>query len=145
MHFRDVHYLPVLRAGLTPFGVEYHLDNYLRHKKNVTCIEIRYGDRTFYNSWGGAGILVEKIYHNESLSLDLNINVWNQPGLKLGKDQTDLIGTGPGGAFSVRGFFDIRKPGLSSSLVLELGYKSTGYLDGYELDVAPIIMAGITL
>lgn len=143
--FGDVKYLPALRAGFTPFGVEYHLENYLRWKDITSLIDIKYGDKTFYNNWGGAGILVQNIYKPPKFSFDVNLNIWKQPGLKFGNDKAELKGKGIGGAFSIRSYYDFSNTKLPISAVLELGYKSIGFLEGYSLDSSPIFALGLAL
>ncbi len=143
--FGDVKYLPGFRAGLTPFGVEYHLDNYIRLKDIASLIDIRYGDKTFYSAWGGAGILVQNIYKPQNFTFDANLNIWKQPGLKFGNDKAELKGKGIGGAFSLRGYYDFPNTKLPISAVLELGYKTIGFLEGYSLDSSPIFALGLAL
>ena len=145
LRFGDVNYLPSLRAGLTPFGVEYHLENYFRVKHITSMIDIRYGDRTFYNAWGGLGILVHHMYMTRNFSFDVNLNIWKQPGLKFGNDKAEPEGKGIGGAFSIRGFYDFQNTQLPVSAILELGYKSIGFLEGYYLDSSPILLFGFAL
>jgi hypothetical protein len=145
LNFGDIKYLPGLRAGLTPFGVEYHLDNYLRWKGMTSLIDIRYGDKTFYNSWDGVGILVQSIYRPKNFSFDVYLNIWKQPGLKLENDKAELKGKGIGGAFSIRGYYDFSNTKLPISAVLELGYKSVGFLEGYSLNSLPIFSFGLAL
>ena len=145
LSFGDVKYLPGLRAGFTPFGVEYHLDNYFRFKDITSLIDLRYGDRTFYNGWGGVGILIQNIYNSQNFSFDANLNIWKQPGLKFGNDNAELKGKGLGGAFSIRGYYDFQNTKLPVSAVLELGYKSVGFLEGYYLNSSPIFAFGFAL
>ena len=143
--FGSVDYLPGLRAGLTPFGIEYHMDNYLSFNKMSALVDISYGDQTFHDSWGGVGVHIQNIYSPENFSFDLSINVWNQPELKFGYNPAEIKGGGIGGAFSVRGYYNF--PGIEFPLaaVLELGYKSVGFIEGYELDSSPIFMIGLAL
>lgn len=140
-----LNYLPSLRAGLTPFGVEYYLDNYFRYKEMVGLINIRYGDQTIYDFGGGIGLLVQNIYSPSKFSFDINVNIWNQPGLKFGNDQAEIKGEGIGGALSIRGYYDFPDNKFPISAVVELGYKSVGFLEGYTLDSSPIFALGIAI
>ncbi len=145
INFGDVNYLPSLRAGLTPFGVEYHLDNYFRYKEMASLINIRYGDQTFYDFWGGIGLLVQNVYSPSKLSFDINVNIWNQPGFKFGNDQAEIKGEGIGGAFSIRGYYNFPNNKFPISAMVEVGYKSAGFLEGYALDSSPIFALGIAI
>jgi hypothetical protein len=145
IHFGELNYLPSLRAGLTPFGIEYHLENFFRLHEKISLVDFGYGDQTFYDSWGSVGILVHNIYKKDVFAFDVHCNVWKQPGITFGLDNSEIRGSGIGGAFSVRGYYDISNPWLSISAVLELGYKSVGFLEGYDLDSSPIIMVGFAL
>ena len=145
LSFGNVYYLPALRAGLTPFGIQYHLDNYLRYKNVVSLIDISYGDQTFFGSWGGLGVIIKNIYQTRKLSFDCNGNIWKQPELQFGLNPTMSKGGGIGGAFSVRGHYNFSDSKLPLAAVLELGYKSTGFLEGYSLDSSPILILGMAL
>jgi len=140
-----VDYLPSLRAGLNPFGVEYHFENYLRYKNVNSLIDISYGDQAFFNSWGGVGVSIQNIYGNQQFSFDMHLNMWHQPEIQLGGNPTVNSGGAIGGAFSVRGHYDYPEQNYPISAVLELGYKSPGFLEGYNLASSPILMIGLAL
>lgn len=143
LNIKGVGYLPSLRTGLTPFGLEYHLENYLRFKNKVSLIDLRIGDRTFHKSWGGVGLLIQNMYGNERFSLDMNLDVWSQPEIEIGGDPVTSKGGRLGGAFSFRGYYDFAGSQYPISAIVELGYKYPGFLEGYVLDASPIIMVGI--
>jgi len=138
-----VGYLPGLRMGLTPFGLEYHVDNYLRWGRRAALVDVRLGDTSFHEGWGGVGVRVRNLYERTRLSIDVNVDLWKQPGLELGRAPTGLKGEGFGGAASVRCNFALGRPNAPVSAVVELGYKSAGFLEGRRLDAAPIVMVGI--
>ena len=77
-----IDYLPMLRMGFTPFGLEYHFENYIRHNDISALVDIKYGDQTFHSSWGGLGIDVQNIYNNNQFVMDVKLDVWTQPELK---------------------------------------------------------------
>lgn len=142
-HVKGTDYLPCLRMGLTPFGPEYHLENFLRAGDKVLLVDLRIGDQTFYESWGGIGLYVQNICGNRRLSVDLDLDVWNQPEIEVGGDSITSKGGGLGAAFSVRSHYGIIGAQSPISAVVELGYKSAGYLEGRVSDSGPIIMFGI--
>lgn len=145
LNLGNVSYLPSLQAGLTPFGIEYHLNNYFHFNKTTSLLDIRYGDRAFYGFWGGIGVMIQNFYNRQNFSFDINANIWDQPGLRFGSDKADLQGKGIGGALSVKGYYDFEIPKLPLSAVIELGYKSIGFIEGYPLDAAPIFSIGIAI
>ncbi|MFC2083680.1 hypothetical protein ACFLS9_01350 [Bacteroidota bacterium] len=145
LSFGEVEYLPALRLGLTPFGTEYHLENYLKYSNLVSMVDLSIGDQTFYESWGSIGIYIQNIYQNENLSLDTDLHIWNQPEINIGKNSPDVSGNQIGGAVSIRGYYDFRELEFPISLVLEMGYKTKGFLEGFNLDSAPILMFGIAI
>lgn len=143
LHFGQVRYLPVLRTGLTPFGLEYHLENYLRFGETVSLVDIRIGDQTFYSSWGGIGVTLLNIVGWKRYFSDLDVHVWSQPKLLLNGTPGSVKGGGLGGAFSVREYYDFSETLNPLSAVIELGYKSVGFLEGYGLDASPIFLIGL--
>ncbi len=143
LNFGAVDYLPGLRAGLTPFGVEYHFENYLRYNNTVSFIDFSYGDQSFHDSWGGIGLNIQNIYKRNSYKFDMNLNIWKQPEIQIGSNPTVLKSGGIGGALSVRGYYDFPNSEIPMSALLELGYKTTGFLEGYNLDSSPIFMIGL--
>jgi hypothetical protein len=138
-------YLPVLRTGLTPFGIEYHLENYLRTGSRVYLLDIRVGDNTYVKSWGGVGLLAQNLYSNKALSLDLSLDLWKQPAIMLQGYPGIPKGGQLGGAASVRGYFNLRAPNFPLQAVIELGFKSPGFLEGYKLGAGAIFLFGFAI
>jgi hypothetical protein len=143
LHFGRARYLPVLRSALTPFGPEYHLENYLRCGETTLLVDLRIGDRTFYRSWGGIGVSLFNIVAWRRYFTDLHIALWSQPKLALNGSPGMMKGGGLGGAFSVREYYDFTDALNAFSIAIELGYKSVGFLEGYPLDASPVLMLGI--
>jgi hypothetical protein len=141
--FKGVGYLPSLRMGLTPFGPEYHLENYFRTEDRMFLVDLRLGDRSFHKNWGGIGLFVKDLYRSRDLSLDLNLNIWSQPEIGLESTPAVYKGGGVGGALSIRTHYDFSFLDLPAAVILELGYKSSGFLEGYVLDSSPIFMVGL--
>lgn len=139
-----IEYLPSFRIGWAPFGIEYHMENFLRMNNKVVWLDLRIGDQTFYKSWGGIGVLVKNFYENDRLSMDARLDMWKQPEIELG-DPRIYVGGGLGGGFSVRSYYCFEGQSSNIAAVLELGYKSPGFLEGYYLDSSPIIMFGIAI
>ncbi len=137
-------FMPNMNMSLTPFGPEYHLENYIRWDEKVALVDIRIGDRTFHKNWWGIGLQVDNILDRGRVALDLTMDVWKQPGLELYKKnsfstQKNQLGM----AFSVRVRYAIPNLDIPLLLITEVGYKSSGFLQGFELDATPIFMFGI--
>lgn len=82
------------------------------------------------------------------IPFDLNLDVWRQPQVLLLDNHGESVtskGANVGGAFSIRGHYDITDSRHALSAFVELGYKSPGFLLGYGLDSSPIVIVGIGL
>ncbi|MBA7683084.1 hypothetical protein ES703_91440 [subsurface metagenome] len=84
LNIGGIEYLPSFRVTWAPFGLEYHMDNFLRVKNRVVRLDFRIGDQTFYKSWGGVGLLVKNFYETNRFSFDVRLDVWKQPEIELG-------------------------------------------------------------
>ncbi|MBM3309934.1 MAG: hypothetical protein FJY80_00320 [Candidatus Aminicenantes bacterium] len=136
-------YLPALRTGLTPFGVEYHFENYLKNGSRVYMLDIRVGDNSYVKSWAGAGLLVRNLHHTRAISLDLSLDLWKQPAIQLEGKPGIPPGSQLGGAASVRGYYNFRTPSFPLHAVLALGFKSAGFLEGHRLGSGLIFQFGL--
>ena len=143
MRWGSVRYLPSLRVGLTPLGIEYHLENYVRIDERVALIDLRYGDRTFAKKWWGAGAFVQSVISGQFVSVDMSCDIWKQPGIEFTRISASPTTGGWGAAFSVRAYRAIPGAPWPLAAAVELGYKSNGFLDGYSLAAAPILGAGV--
>ena len=144
LNIGGIEYLPSFRIGWAPFGLEYHMENFMRVKSRVFLVDLRIGDQTFYQSWGGVGLLVKNFYETNRFSFDVRLDVWKQPEIELG-DPRIYKGGGLGGGFSLRSHYNFGGSQNPIAAIIELGYKSPGFLEGYVLDSSPIIMFGIAV
>ena len=140
-----VGYLPAFRSGLTPFGIEYHFENYLRFNRKVALLDLSYGDQSLDNTWGGVGVSVQNMIESPQWSINFYGNIWQQPDLAFGNNPAVEKGGGLGGAFSVRGYYHLKNTAVPLSAVIEMGYKSTGFLEGYAIDASPILAIGLAM
>ena len=141
----SVKYLPLLRMGVTPFGPDYHLENYLNISGRVAVIDVSIGDKAFYSGWGAIGISIANIWSQQTFSLDANLNFWHQPQIVMIPDAGPLPDLKTGAGFSVRGYYHFNDKDIKLSAVLELGYKTSGFIEGYPLEASPVIMFGFGL
>ncbi|MBU0983453.1 MAG: hypothetical protein KKA42_06260 [candidate division Zixibacteria bacterium] len=142
IHVGHVGYLPALRLSLTPFGPQYHLENYVRHGSRVTLVDLHLGDNTFYDSWGGVGLQIQNAFQKDRLSLDIDCNAWKQPGVELTRNGSGVVGDGIGGAVAVTAHYDLSRVANPLTAAVQVGYKSAGFLEGHDLDASPIISIG---
>ena len=145
LKFSEFNYLPSLRTTLTPFGPEYHLENYIKYKNIVSLIDLSIGDQTFYHNWWGLGINLNNIYERNQYSFDLNLNTWNQPKFEFNNEFSEISDNELGIAASIRLYYDIKGINLPVSIVTEIGYKSAGFIQGYSLDKSVVFMFGLGL
>jgi hypothetical protein len=143
VHIGGIDYLPSLRMALTPFGPEYHVESFLRAGGTVLFVDMRIGDQTFHQSWGGAGLLIKNAYGKGRFSLDMSLDAWTQPAIEIGGDSISVESGGLGGAVSLRGHYDLSDSPSPVSAIVELGYKSAGFVEGYAFDSSAILMFGI--
>ena len=136
-------YLPSFRTTLSPFGPEYHLENYIQYKNIISLIDVSIGDQTFFNDWWGLGINLNNIYRNNLYSADIYVNAWHQPNINFDKEFSISEKNEIGFSFSLRNYFEINSQKFPISIIAELGYKTAGFLQGYTIDDSPIIMLGI--
>ncbi len=144
LHLANIEYLPSMHIALTPFGVETNLENYLIINDDLYMLNFRFGEPTYYQSWGGFGFLAADIFNSSNLSSDLKIDLWEQPALKLGGKEVET-GGGIGYAFSLRTFYKLTNMPMPMDGIMEVGYKTAGFLEGYPLDSALILMVGVQI
>lgn len=126
-----VRYLPRVRAGLSPFGVEYQMDNYLEIGEWLTRPYIRVGVPTFAVSYG-AGFDVQSPWFADLVRFQAGTHGWKQPEFNLGGAAVRTISEGLG--FSARVRAALRLPGSPWSFAVGTRYKSAGYLEGEPME-----------
>ena len=133
-------YLFGARLGLTPFGPEYFLDNYLLKEKAPIYFYVKAGNHA-KNTYLGGGFYAQTLLQKNCFSLGLRFDAWKQPKILLY----------PGDPFYSSQEQHQTRYGAASSVILtyqknralgfeaELGYKSPGFLPGYSLRSKPTI------
>lgn len=137
-------YLPSFHLGLSPFGSEFYFENFFLYDEKIFNFFIRYGDPTFYRFWG-LGIESLNLINHNRLSLDSRLNIWNQPPLLLGEEKNSQGKSGLGGSLFITAFYKITNTRPQISLVAEMGYKSSGYVQGEMLSEGLTLRAGLGL
>ncbi len=141
-------YLPSFRLGLTPFGTEFYFDNYFSKNDRSYYFYMRHGEKGYY-TFNGLGIIGDNLLGNKKLKLNVNGNIWDQPGLAIGGDNiTNTVG-GIGGALTttlahpISKKFSGHKNLWRLNIVGQFGYKTPGYLQGESFDKSPILRIGL--
>jgi len=137
-------YLPSFYLGLSPFGSEFYFENYFLYKEKIFSLFIRIGDPTFHKSWG-IGMEAINLIKQNNLSLNSQFHIWNQPSLLLGGEKITKGNSGLGGSFLITAFYEFTNSPLPISLVGEIGYKTSGYVQGETLSQGVIARAGLAL
>jgi len=140
-------YLPALGYSLTPVGPEFHSVHRLRAGGRGLTVDLRLGDGRLGRTWGVSAATVDA-WRSGRLGLDLRAALWDQPRFSLDGEAGSGSGPRPGGLLSVRARWRFGRPraGLQlSGLILELGYKTRGYLRGERLDRGLVIRGGMGL
>lgn len=153
-------YLPNIRLGLTPFGPEFFLENYLLKGKNPLYFYLK-GGRHSQNRYAGMGIYVPRMWELSRWIIGFRLDFWRQPRLLLEPGQIlfpDInfhekpdknnpiypyseqhamrFGWGGSMIFGYHG---------RNGFEVELGYKSQGFLPGYSLRASPTARLFYTL
>ncbi len=157
-------YLPGLRYGLTPFGPENYLENFLiTPDKKAIYFYLRYGDHAG-NKYYGAGLEARELvaFLNNKLTFGLILDLFRQPKI-LNFNQCQQFTTISGeSSGSYEWGFDYPVNDLHKTLLgtrisltmsyqpfikpffleLEAGYKHRGFVGGESLKEAAIIKGG---
>lgn len=132
---QGVSYLPGVRYILSPFGPEYHLNNYLTIFDRNLLAYIRYGslsDTKFYGL-GAKG----DVYRYKDLNVGAELHLWRQPQML-----SESFGDAQFGIYCAM-LMDYQ-PVDFLSLNGQVGYKTPGYVLGERIDSGFIWRAGLT-
>ena len=143
LNWGEVTYMPLIRIGLTPFGISYYLDNFTSNQKQTFLISINGGKSPFYTQYyGGIGCKTDELYTHKNYTLDITTNLWYQPKLIL--ETSDIIEDKNywGGLISIQNKFKINS---YISLHGNILYKTSGFLEGIEAKKGFIWQAGFSL
>lgn len=147
-------YLPSVRYGLTPFGPEYYLENFLVKDRQPIYFYLRAGGHA-HQAYVGLGIEHAYLWNLDSLPWGLRFDCWYQPHAAFQHKGFSLRhlhqehhfhhqppkGTHLGFALSVIGQ---KKLWSRGSLYFQLGGKTIGFLPGEPLQPAVIARVGLS-
>ncbi len=152
-------YLPGFCLGLTPFGPEYYLENYLLKGNEPIYAYLRYG-RHAGHIYPGIGLEHPSLlWHGEKTTVGVRVDGWYRPhaafndkeysykSLSEKWERQETLPPSPydpkvGLAASIM----LRKQfGSSGSLFCRLEEKQSGFLPGESLEAAVTVRGGITI
>lgn len=156
-------YLPSLRLGLTPFGPEYFVENFLLREGRPIYFYLK-GGRYAGNDYYGFGVEQPYLLHWKGVSIGYRLDAWRQPRVLFQKGALQVFQLEDvSGASSVPplyspGTLDKKIVGMAFSLILEKeieesnfslyfqpGFKTVGFLPGEALRAAPIVRGGLSM
>ncbi len=153
-------YLPNVRLGLTPFGPEFYLENYLL-KGDLPVYFYLKGGKHSQNRYGGVGFYVPRMWNIQKWIVGLRLDFWRQPKLLLEPGNIPFaeinFSQKPNREDPLYPYSEqhAMRLGWAGSLIfgyhgrngfeVELGYKARGFLPGYALRSSPTARAYYTL
>jgi hypothetical protein len=136
-------YMPIIRMGLTPFGLTYYLDNYLAIDKQVFSVSLNAGSSPFYTSYyGGLTCQTSNLWSYEAYTVDLTGSVWHQPKLQLDPNSPVFNRNDWGGLVGITNKFQLND---RFSIIAAIHYKTEGFLEGVVADSGLGLRAGLEL
>ncbi len=153
IRIKSYHYLPGARLGLTPFGPEYYLENFLVKDNKPIYFYLRGGNFS-KQTYLGFGIEHAYLWNLECLPWGLRLDCWYQPHHAYNDTHYSLeklheerhFKTQPhkpffGLALTVIGHKKLFSHG---ALYFQIGGKTFGYLEGETLQPSLIARVGFT-
>jgi hypothetical protein len=138
-----IKYLPSFHLGLTPFGPEFYFENFMVKSDRIINLYFRYGDPTFHQFWG-LGATIINLVKSRRFSINARLDIWDQPSFFLGGEQITETRGGLGGAIQGTFYYRISKDKSLLHLTAQVGYKTSGFLEGEQLADGPSFRVGIS-
>ena len=138
-----VQYLPALRFEMTPYGTAVTTEHtFVRHDR-LASLSVGVGDTGREHAWS-VGVAVTNVVQRARLRGDFAVHVWRQPALDASPNAQTFI-TGALSTATARILFG-GDSGLAkrAGALLEVGYKSDGFVRGERLRSGPIVRVGMT-
>ena len=154
MRIGSYNYLPSARLGLTPFGPEFYLDNFLVKDNKPIYFYLRGGNYS-KQTYIGFGIEHAYIWNLECLPWGLRLDCWYQPhtafrNLNYSVEKLNKQGhfthqphnPTPGISLTAIGH---KKLWSNGALFFQIGGKTIGFLEGETLQPSLIARIGLTI
>ncbi|MDG1757061.1 MAG: hypothetical protein P8I43_06645 [Bacteroidia bacterium] len=143
-------YLPRFRFEYTPYGPELVYQNYFKLDSKLIQFSFSHSDPNLPKSWR-VKANIWNIKLSDNLSCNLSGQMWNQPNIDffhydglISSNPDPIRSKGFGGQFVSTINYDVNKNKNYIGYTLQLGYKSTGYAIGEQLNKGLIMRGGLT-
>ena len=136
----DVRYLPALHFEMTPYGTALTTEHAIIRRQRLMSVSIGVGDTGGRRAWD-LGVVATDVLRSAWLRGDVAVNVWRQPSLDAPPDFR-VFTTGGLGAATVR--IPIGRGAERTGVLVQIGYKSDGFVRGERLHRGPIVRVGMT-
>ena len=136
-------YLPRFRFEYTPYGPELVYQNYFKLDSKLIQLNFSHADGSFDPSWR----IYTKIWNIktfENLSFSLAGQIWNQPLIDFFKGDRLQQSQGLGSEIIVTTNYDLSTNEHLLGFTMQVGYKSSGYSLGEQLDKGLVARGGLT-
>jgi hypothetical protein len=144
-----VEYLPAFNLGLSPFGPEFIMHNYVRSARRLWEATVRVGDPTYSTFFGGS-LRVDPVLLGLSIGdvpvlLDGEVSLWYQPVLPIPDDHPILLaGIGDGGLGGLIAIATDVAVLPRCGLTVQLVAKTDGFVPGEPLRGGLYLRAGLS-
>ena len=136
-------YLPKFRFVLTPYGPELIYQQYLKIDQALYNLTFGHSDGTFANSWR-LGIDAWNLKLGKKFTVGSSTQIWWQPEISYYQGRTMQTYRGWGGLVVGTIQYDLLTWQNIWGAILQVGYKSAGFMEGEGLESQLIFRAGLT-
>lgn len=144
-------FLPRFRFEYTPYGPELVYQNYFKLNSKLMLFSFSHSDPNLSKSWR-VSANIWNLKSSNNVSFNFSGQMWNQPTIEF-SHHDGLINSRPefvtsegfGGQFISTINYDVNKSKNLYGFTLQLGYKSTGYAIGEQLNKGVLIRGGLTI
>jgi len=137
----DVQYLPALRFEMTPYGTAVTTEHTIVRRGRLTSVSVGVGDTGRRRAWQiGVGAL--DLVRFARVHGDLDVAVWQQPMLDAAPNSQEFAA----GALAAATMHVPlgRSSAARAAALVEVGYKSDGFVRGERLHAGPSVRVGLT-
>lgn len=134
--------LPLVRTGFAPYGPEYYLECLLARGRRTVSVTWRQSDPGMEDAYG-LGASVRELAAWGEWRLDGRAEAWRQPRLRLTGSWKDQLGR-PTEAGNGGGLWLAFRWREARGLLLEVGGKSRGYVQGEPLGAVLMARGGLS-
>ncbi|MEL7062437.1 MAG: hypothetical protein AAFP00_01775 [Bacteroidota bacterium] len=135
--------MPIIRAGLTPLGLMYYLDNYISHNYRTFFVSLEGGRSLLYfNAYGGMQVKTRQFWTYKNCGLDVEGHLWCQPSLQLETHGPVEDKNYWGGLIGLSN--QLQRTEIFSLSAAAL-YRILGFAEGVVADEGLVFRGGVTL